>query len=679
MAGGSVFKQVDREQSLIHLMRVNLFKRMESSINSFSLTLEKLLSQVQGIIDKIDTHEEMVVEEVSIEEIDIEDEEFIPFAIGNKVKVLIQDVDKIKWKQELEEDQQLLVQILAEAREIDAARDQKLASLKSVIQKKAEQPINSGNRKIIIFTAFADTANYLYQNIAEWAQQSLGLYSGLVTGSGNNRTTMPGIKKDMLYPRLKLARNLLCDGGFLVVSIDDAELNNLRYVLNEIIGEENYLATLVWDRNRKNDAKYFSVGHEYMVIYTKNEMFLRETGVKLRSSKEGIEELRIEFERLRKKHSENWADVAFGLKEFYKTFTKNDPRKPLGRFLKVDEKGPFRTDGNPSWPGGGGPKYDVPHPVTGKPCKVPSRGWVWPTYDRMKAEIDNGMISFGKDETTIPGVRINLFSKTDQVMRSVTFSYAQKSAQDFARLFDGKKVFDNPKSYVDISRLVDYLTSDNSDIILDFFCGSATTAHATLDVNKKDNGNRRFIMVQLPEPCNEKSEAFIEGYGTIADIGKERIRRVIDKIKEESPEYEGDLGFKVFKLDSTNIKPWEADFETFDNKQLETLVENIKPDRKEADVVYEILLKYGLDLTLPIEERTIAGKKVFIIGLGALIICLADNITIEVVEGIAKLKKELTPELMRVVFKDNGFPDDVVKTNTIQILRQHGIDDVKSL
>ncbi|NLN42782.1 MAG: DEAD/DEAH box helicase family protein [Methanosarcina sp.] len=197
LSGGSVFKQIDREESLIHLMRVNLLKRMESSINSFSLTLEKLLYEVRSIIERIDAHEDMEVEELSIEDIEIEDEEFSPFVVGNKIKVLIQDVDKIRWRQELSEDEELLAKLLNEAREIKPAQDAKLLNLKEVIRKKANSPINPNNRKIIIFTAFADTARYLYQNIAGWAKGSLGLYCALVTGTGDNKTTMPGIRKDM--------------------------------------------------------------------------------------------------------------------------------------------------------------------------------------------------------------------------------------------------------------------------------------------------------------------------------------------------------------------------------------------------------------------------------------------------------------------------------------------------
>lgn len=198
VAGGSVFRQVDREQSLIHLMRVNLFKRMESSINSFTMTLEKLLGEVNGLIQKIAAHDNnAAVEEFDIEEIEIEDDAFSPFVVGKKVKVLIQDMDKVRWKQELEEDREILEKLISSAQAVKAPQDEKLRRLKELIQHKVTNPINPGNKKIIIFTAFADTAKYLYEHTAKWAHRELGVYSALVTGSGENKTEMPGIRKDL--------------------------------------------------------------------------------------------------------------------------------------------------------------------------------------------------------------------------------------------------------------------------------------------------------------------------------------------------------------------------------------------------------------------------------------------------------------------------------------------------
>jgi adenine-specific DNA-methyltransferase len=196
-----------------------------------------------------------------------------------------------------------------------------------------------------------------------------------------------------------------------------------------------------------------------------------------------------------------------------------------------------------------------------------------------------------------------------------------------------------------------------------------------MSLNSKDNSRIKYIMVQLPEPTDNKD------YPTICEIGKERIRRAGEKIIANNADTDLsnlDIGFKVFKLDSSNIKEWDSDFDNLEESLLDG-VENIKSDRTQEDLLYEILLKYGLDLTLPIEEKTISGKKVFVIGFGALVVCLDDNITTDIVEDIAKLKEEYQSQIMRIVFKDSSFSDAVVKTNAIQILKQHDIDEVVSI
>jgi adenine-specific DNA-methyltransferase len=278
-------------------------------------------------------------------------------------------------------------------------------------------------------------------------------------------------------------------------------------------------------------------------------------------------------------------------------------------------------------------------------------------------------------------------------------------------------LFDNHKPVKLIQTLIKAITYvDKNDLILDFFSGSATTAHAVMKLNSEDGGERRYILVQLPEPTDPKSEANRAGYKNICEIGKERIRRAGEKISEELREKseelvvnseelrekseellvnsdelrekseellvnsdELDIGFKVFKLDSSNIKEWDPDYKNIKQSLLET-VDNIKDDRTEDDLLYEILLKYGLDLTLPIEELELAGKRVYVVGLGALVVCLDEQITLDTVEAIAKLKEQYSSdEVMRVVFRDNGFKNAEVKTNAIQILKQFGIEDVRSL
>lgn len=415
----------------------------------------------------------------------------------------------------------------------------------------------------------------------------------------------------MMHPRLLLARQMMRKDGYLFVSIDDAECASLKRLLDEVFGESNFLASLVWDKNRKNDAKFFSVGHEYMLVYAKDKEFLKEEGVKLRAPKEGIDEAVELFEELKKKHKNDWANVQTEWRAFYAEIEDDDPRKPLGRFSKVDDKGPYRDDGNPSWPGGGGPRYKVKHPVTGKVCKIPSRGWVFPSEKRFWEEYEAGHIVFGADETTIPSIRSNLFEKDVQVMRSVIYSYAQTATQKFNELFDGKRVFENPKHYEDIRRIIDYVT-EKDDLVLDFFGGSGTTGHAVMDLNTEDNGNRRFILIQLPEQTKEDSEAFKAGYKKISEITIDRNKRVVEqmtaKAKEEPDLFDGGFtvpGFKVYHLEKSTFPrvDFTPDPEKSEAENVESLRSYIEQkervlftDFDQSTVFDEVLLKNGFML-----------------------------------------------------------------------------------
>ena len=492
---------------------------------------------------------------------------------------------------------------------------------------------------------------------------------------------------NMMYPRLKLARNLLSEDGVIFISIDDSEVDNLRKICDEIFGSTNFMACLVYDKNRKNDAKFISVGHEYMLAYFKDLAYYKENGLVFRESKEGVDLVRDEFNRLRKLYNDDWVKVNKGLKELYSSWSDDDEKKPLARFTKVDEKGPYRDDGNISWPGGGGPKYTVLHPVTNKPCKCPDAGWRFPTPKRMKEQIDQGRVVFGEDETTLPRIRRNLFEYDKQVMRSVRFSYAQTATQEFNKIFDGKRVFENPKSVTDIKDIIQYIIpAYESDIILDFFSGSATTAHAVMQLNAETQGKRQYILVQLPEATGEKSVARKQGFKNLCEIGKERIRRAGKIIKETSPLTTQDLdtGFRVYKLDSSNVMTWDSDPEHLEEALQQSLF-NIKTERSDYDLLYELIMKLGLSLTSKITEHEIAKKKVYVVGEGELIACLADDLTKDLAEGIGKLWEQIKQDdaniysKCRVVFKDTGFygeNGDEVKSNSILILKQYGIDNV---
>jgi len=334
--------------------------------------------------------------------------------------------------------------------------------------------------------------------------------------------------------------------------------------------------------------------------------------------------------------------------------------------------------------------YPIVNPITGQEHYPSSNGnWRF-NKDKMNKLIENNEIYFGEDGKGRPKLKRFLSEVKSGITWTSLWDFVPlntSGSSEMASILGNLSIFDNPKPVGLIQELLK-LGSKNNSIILDFFSGSATTAHTVMQLNAEDSGKRRYILVQLPEPTDPKSEAHKAGYKNICEIGKERIRRAGEKIiggGTSVPHKNGtevpapDIGFKVFKLDSSNIKAWDPDSEDLEQSLFDA-VNNIKSDRTEADLLYEILLKYGLDLTLPIEELTLAGKKVYVVGLGSLIICLDEQITLDVVEEIAKLKEKYgADDLMRVVFRDNGFKDAEVKTNAIQILKQFGIDDVKSL
>lgn len=476
--------------------------------------------------------------------------------------------------------------------------------------------------------------------------------TGQIDGEGNDTLSSQYKKNEitsgryhtdwlnMMYPRLKLARNLLTDEGIILISIDDNEVVNLRKLCDEIYGEENFIAQFIWKCRKFTDArsvKNVSTDHEYILAYGKSSV------VSLRGRP-----------RDESKYSNPDDDVR-------------------GPWMSRSILGLATKDQRPNL------HFEIIDPSTGISYLPPeTTGWRY-SKERMEKLILDKAILFPAKPSGRPRekkFRSDIQSEFTSFPTIVDNVHTSDGTQALRDIF-GSQIFDFPKPVNLVQQLIEQCVPGDG-AILDFFSGSGATAHAVMEQNLVDNEKRKFIVVQLPEATNEKSEAFKAGYRNIAEIGKERIRRVSTKIKDEHPDYQGDLGFKVFKLDSTNIKPWELDFDLTE-QDLEDQISNIKHDRKEEDVLYEVLLKYGLDLTLPITEHTIAGHKVFDIGMGALMICLSDAITLDVVEGIATLKDALKPEIMRVVFKDAGFADDVVKTNAVQILKQAGIEDVRSL
>jgi adenine-specific DNA-methyltransferase len=440
-----------------------------------------------------------------------------------------------------------------------------------------------------------------------------------------------------------LARNLLTDDGVIFISIDDNEVDNLKKICNEVFGEDNFVAQLIWERaySPKNDARYISNSHDYVLMYAKN---LNEFTIgRLPRTKE--------------------ANARYSNPD-------NDPRgvwKPGDMSVKTYSEA-----------------YDYPITLpSGKIVEPPTgRCWRFPRNAYEEAVKDN-RIWFGANGDSVPQVKrfLSELKYDGMAPTSIMFykdvGHSQEGAKEVTALLEAG-AFEGPKPVRMLRRLLILANLEQNDVILDFFSGSATTAHAVMQLNAEDYGNRKFIMVQLPEPTDEKSEAHKAGYMNICEIGKERIRRAGEKIKEENKDKENienlDIGFKVLKLDTSNIRKWQPDYDNLEQSILD-YVDNYVEGRTELDVVYEIMLKYGLDLTYPIDEFTIADKKVYSIGFGMLMICLDDEITTEVARGILAKSKELSPESTRVVFKDNGFKTDSNKTNIKEILKAGGIEE----
>ncbi len=476
--------------------------------------------------------------------------------------------------------------------------------------------------------------------------------TGQVDGEGRNLSNNPETSGryhtdwlNMMYPRLKLARNLLKDDGVIFISIDDNEIANLKKICDEIFGEENCRGIVSRPTGTPSGQGYDILVNEidYVLVYAKTSSAAL-LGLPFSKEDEKIYD-----------QEDQWGK-----------YLTRSLRKTGGEDRREDRPTMYYAikdpDGNDIYPVG--------------PTGYESR-WRCGEDSYIKLISENRIEWKKGDDGWKPYQKFYLEGRLKQPSNLWQGIEGNKKGSLTVKGLLKSKVFETPKPVGLIERCL-RISTKSDDLILDFFAGSSTTAHAVYQLNVEESCGRKFIMVQLPEVIEKDSLAFKEGYKTIADLSKQRVRRASAKIKEENPDYQGDLGFKVFKLDSTNIKPWELDFDLTE-QDLEDQITNIKHGRKEEDVLYEVLLKYGLDLTLPITEHSVAGHKVFDIGMGALMICLSDDITLDVVEGIAKLKDELKPEIMRVVFKDAGFADDVVKTNAVQILKQAGIEDVRSL
>lgn len=476
---------------------------------------------------------------------------------------------------------------------------------------------------------------------------------------------------NMMYPRLRLARNLLSDDGVIFISIDDNEIDNLKKVCGEVFGEDSILAQIIVQNNprgRQSDT-FIATVHEYLICVAKNRNFSILNGAPLNEEQKAEYNLKDEGGqyRLLGLRQRGVASLREDRPDMYFPIYVN----PITLEVSLESKSDWAIS--------------VPHKSDGRDGR-----WMW---GKQKCIDDNqrlvAKLIASRNEYDI-FVKDYLNRQNSERTRKFKSIWLEKNinnqngTQEVKALLESE-VMSFPKSREYLQTITQMGSSEN-DVILDFFSGSATTAHAVMQLNAEDGGNRKFICVQLPEPCAEGTEAAKAGYKNICEIGKERIRRAGEKIKAEieeqnaqlklgeEPKQVPDIGFKVFKLDTSNLKKWQPNYDDLEQSLFDS-IGNFVDGRTEQDVVYEIMLKMGLDLTYPLEQHSFAGKNVYSIAFGALMICLDDNITTEVAEGMVSLYKEAAPDVWKIVFKDNGFAADSVKTNIKEILKCAGLEE----
>jgi adenine-specific DNA-methyltransferase len=467
---------------------------------------------------------------------------------------------------------------------------------------------------------------------------------------------------NMLYPRLFLAKNLLKEDGVIFISIDDNEVTNLRLLCNEIFGEENFISNIIWEKRftRSNNAKLFTTLTEHILLYRKSE----------------------NLESLKEPRNEK-SDSIYSNPD-------NDIR---GVWTSVSYVNPATKEQRPNL------VYEIENPISKQKVRHPTNAWKY-EYNTYVEHAKNNNLYWGQSGNNIyPRLKKFLSEMQAGMVPANLWNHENTGTTDqgskiLEELF-GLKIFDFPKPPSLIKRMMGIGTQPNdNEIVLDFFAGSATTAHAVMDLNNEDGGNRKFICVQIPEPTDEKTEAYRAGYKTIADISKERIRKVSTKLKKEQSEaveksknelFESkqmnilDLGFKVCKLQKSNFKVWDATLEKTPEviqQKLFEHIQHISPEAQQEAILYELLLKSGFELTTHIAALTLAGKTVFSIAEGQLLICLEKEITHDCIKAMA----EKGPS--RVICLDEAFTGtnaDALKTNTVQIMKSKGVVNFRTI
>ena len=531
-----------------------------------------------------------------------------------------------------------------------------------------DPPYNTGNDFIYADDFKMESEEWKVES-GEWSEEGDRLFKNTDT---NGRFHSDWCS--MIYPRLMLARNLLADDGAIFIHIDENEVYSMSMICQEIFGQSNELGTIIWDkRNPKGVVVGIAYQHESILVYCKNISAF--AGVPFLKKKENAEAMIKKVEQLIQKYG----CVNDSVREEYKQYIKKNKSTFTGgesAYSLIDENGHIYQPVSMAAPDKPETRSHRPliHPITGKPCPVPEKGWRF-TDKKMDELISINKIDYGEDETTQPRQKYYLKENMEEAVSSLLYFGGSDDAMGLP--------FDNPKPVYVAKKLISTLCKNENDIILDFFSGSATTAHAVMQLNAEDGGHRKFIMVQLPEKCDEKSEAYKAGYKNICEIGKERIRRAGEKILKEqlannnstlnSPNSKLDIGFRVLKLDDTNMKDVYYAPDDYDQRMLAGLESNIKDDRTDLDLLFGCLIDWGLPLSLPYKSEQIGGCTVHTYNDGDLIACFDANVPESVVKEIAQRKP------LRAVFRDSGFESSPEKINVFEIFKLYMPEDADDI
>ena len=486
---------------------------------------------------------------------------------------------------------------------------------------------------------------------------------------------------NMIYPRLKVARDLLTDNGVIFISIDDHEQENLKKVCDEIYGSANFTGCIVLQTATDNNPRQINTEHEYILCYSKNKA-IQDYWYADSEKAKLIQEKYLE---LLQKYGQDIETIQRELRNWIKE--NAEILKGVSHYDNVDEKGVFH-DGDIANTVFGGYKYDVHHPITGKICKIPDKGFRYPEKT-MRDMIKNGEIMFGDDETTLIKPKKRLENAKD-VLRSVIYEDGRSSTKQFEALM-ARDIFQNPKSTTILSRLFNFVVEDG-DIVMDFFSGSASTAECIMNLNEKKHSNIHYILVQIPESIDKvlltaKDKAkktaqnaikFLDSIGkphTICEIGKERIRRAGKKIKEDSPLTTQDLdtGFRVLKLDSSNMEDIYYTPKDISQANLFSLVDNVKSDRTAEDLLFQVMLELGATLDSKIQTEVVAGKTIYNVANCYIVACFDKDVTDEVVTTIAKMHP------LYAVLRDTSMANDSTATNFEQLFKTYSPDTVTKI